>query len=272
MTEPTYDPTTERVYARLPEFYRTMDEQVDWQFKKFISAAVTSLFDIDLLTARIEYIPPENRADYYASLNAHNTYERTSLSDDHAYNESVGYNDQAYYDGSGYTEPPIGETSDLIDGTTADAEWLPYIGQLIGADLSHLTNDFDRRDAVVRNYLGFRAGSREALENAAKQVLTGTKYVRVYPHRDGSGDSIYSIGTEWDVLLITKTEETVSGQSVIDEIVRKGAKPAGVVLHHLLYTATWDNIESLFATWTLLETNGGTWANIELGNADLLPE
>ena len=51
----------------------------------------------------------------------------------------------------------------------------------------------------------------------------------------------------------------------------KGAKPAGVVLHHLTYSATWEIIETAFPTWTLIETNGVTWANIESGNADLLP-
>lgn len=254
MTEPTYDPTTERIYARLPEFYRTMDEQVDWQFKKFVSAVVTSLFDIDLLTARVEYIPPENRADYYASLDAHTTYERPDGIED----PDIGYD-------------PIGETSDLIDGRTADAEWLPFIAQLIGADISRLYTTEDRRDAVVRNYLGFRAGSREALENAAKQALTGGKYVRVYPHRDGAGSSIYSEGTEWDVLIVTKIAETPSFQNIVDEVQRKGAKPAGVVLHHLLYTLTWDNLETMFSTWATLESNGGTWENIEFGNADLLP-
>lgn len=253
MSEPTYGVTTERLYRRLPEFYRNLDAQNDWQFKKYIGSMSDELNDIDVLIARLEYIPPEDRPDYYASLDQYNTYERPSGLED----PDLGF-------------APIGETSDLLDARTADSAWLPFLAQLIGADISDLTSDEDRRDAILFNYLGFRAGSREALEDAAKRVLTGTKFVRVYPHRNGAGGSIYSQGTQWDILLITRLEETPSFADIVNEILRKGAKPAGVVLYHIPYAVTWEVIETTFPTWANIEAVG-TWQNIEFGNADLLP-
>lgn len=254
MAEPTYSITTERIYHRLPEFYRTLDAQHDFHLKKYISAIADELYDIEQLVARLENIPPAKLADYYATLDAYTTYVRPDGVEDPV----LGF-------------APIGETSDLFDGRTADADWLPYIGQVIGADILSLNTEEDRRDAVIRNYLGFRAGSREALENAAKQVLTGEKYIRVYPHRDGAGDDIGHEGTEWDILLITKGSETPGGTAVVDEILRKGAKPAGVVLHHMTYSITWLNFETMYPSWSAVESNGVTWANIETGNAELLP-
>jgi len=253
VAEPIYTPTTERLYLKVPEFYRVLDSQNDWHFKKFISSIGDQLNDIELLVARLEYIPPEERAEYYASLDEFNTYVRPAGLE----TETFGY-------------APIGETSDLLDARTSDYDWLPYIAQLIGADISDLTSEADRRDAIIYNYLGFRAGSREALEDAAKRVLTGSKYVRVYPHRDGSGGSIFSEGTQWDILIITKTEETPSVEDIVAEILRKGAKPAGVVLHHIAYALTWEVLEATFTSWSAIEA-AGSWNNIEFGNADLLP-
>ena len=251
--EPIYTPTTERLYRRLPEFYRILDSQNDWHFKKYISSIADQLNDIDVLVARLEYIPPEDRADYYASLDEYNTFARPAGLE----TETLGF-------------APIGETSDLLDARTSDSAWLAYIAQLIGADISDLVTDTDRRDAIIFNYLGFRAGSTEALQDAAKRVLTGSKYVRVYPHRDGAGGSIFAEGTQWDILIITKSEETPSVEDIVAEILRKGAKPAGVVLHHIAYAVTWEVLELTFPTWANIESVG-TWNNIELGNADLLP-
>lgn len=253
MAEPTYTPTTERLYLKVPEFYRVLDAQNDWHFKKYISAIGDQLDEIETLVARLEYIPLEDRANYYASLDEFNTYSRPAGLE----TTEFGYE-------------PIGETSDLLDARTSDYDWLPYIAQLIGADISGLTTESERRDAIIYNYLGFRAGSREALEDAAKRVLTGDKYVRVYPHRDGSGGSIFSEGTQWDILIITKSEETPSVEDIVAEILRKGAKPAGVVLHHIAYALTWEVLEVSFPNWSAIEA-AGSWNNLEFNNADLLP-
>ena len=254
MSEPTYATTTERIYRQLPEAYRTFDANQNWAFKKYISSIADQLSEVDQLHERLRFVFPDERVDYYASLNEYNTYERPAGLEDPA----LGW-------------APIAETSDLFDGRTADEDWLPYIGQLIGADISSLNTEAERRDAVILNYLGFRAGSREALEDAARRVLTGDKFVRVYPHRDGAGGSIFSIGTQWDILVITKDEETPSFEEVIAEILRKGAKPAGVVINAIAYSFTWEVLESSFPTWASIEATG-YWDDLEIGGADNLPE
>ena len=253
MSEPIYTTTTERIYKRLPEVYRILDAQNEWHFKKYISSISDQLNDIDTLVARLEYILPEDRIDYVNSLNQYNTYTRPAGLEDAAY----GFD-------------PISETSDLLDGRTADEDWLPYIAQLIGASITTLDNEAEKRDAVILNYLGFRAGSREALEDSAKRVLTGTKYVRVYPHRDGLDGSVFHVGTQWDILIITKPGETPSPEDIELEIVRKGAKPAGVILHHIAYTLNWEILESTLPTWTAIDAIA-SWDVLEAGLAEYLP-
>lgn len=254
MSEPIYSVTTERLYRRLPETYRVLDAQNDWQFKKFISSIADQLADIETIVARIEYLAtPENRADFYSSLNQYNTYTRPAGSEDPA----IGF-------------APIEETSDLVDARTADPLWLNWLGQLVGADVVGIPSPVDKRYAILDEYLGIKAGSREALEAAVLQYLTGTKYSRVYPHRNGASGSIISIGTEWDVLIVTKAEETESGADLIAEIIRKGAKPAGVELHHVAYTFTWEVIETSFTSWAQIDATG-SWANFEVAGAENLP-
>ena len=251
--EPRYTTTTERIYRRLPEAYRTLDVQNDWQFKKFISSITDQLDEINTLLARFRYVSPDGLAAYNAALNQYNTYTRPAGLEDPTW----GWD-------------PIPQTSDLLDGRTADASWLPYIAQLIGGDLRDAFTVEQQRDVVVNNYLGFRAGSREALEAAVLDMLTGDKYVRVYPHRDGAGGSVTNVGTEWDILVITKPSESIyTSQQIVDEVVRKGAKPAGVILHHIFYGLIWSDLESNYPTWTSIEA-AGSWSVLEAGNAEIL--
>lgn len=253
MSEPTYSATTERLYARLPESYRNLDIQQNWELKKFISSIADQLGDIDALIQRIEYIPENERFAYYSALNQYNTYQRPPGIEDPAYGWS-----------------PMGETSDLIDGRTANLEWLDYIGMLTGAQVRPLETEDEKRDAIIRGYLGLTAGSRQAVEDAVKRVLTGTKYARVYPQRDGAGGNPLSPGTQWDVLIVTRASETPIGIDLAAEVTNKGAKPAGVILHHIPYNIVWLVIETSFDTWAKIEATL-TWGNFETANADDLP-
>lgn len=156
---------------------------------------------------------------------------------------------------------PIDLTSDLVDPVTADAAWLNWLGQLVGVNTDTLLSEQERRDAVQFASSGFHAGSQTALEDAARSELTGTRYVRVYTH---STDDMAGIGTgtEWDILLVTKTSETPSVAQVVDTVIRKGAKPAGVRLYHKAYevpwsisdTMDWDDRDAL--TWDEYEETG----------------
>lgn len=253
MSEPTYSVTTERIYARLPEVYRTLDIQSDWQFKKYISSIADQLGDIDVLAARLDYIPPESRKEWYAAGNDENTYVRPAGIE----NPSLGF-------------APIYETSDLLDARTADEDWLPYLCQLVGVDLNVVPTSDEKRDAVLNNFIGYKAGSRGALEAAVVSLLTGTKYSRVYPQYKSTGGSSYEPGTQWDVLIITRPEESPASSVILDKIISEGAKPAGVVVYHLAYALVWSILESTFPTWTQIETFE-SWSDLESRGSESLP-
>lgn len=239
-----FDITTERIYANLPEVFRLVDElqqipSSGQPLKRYIRGIAGVHDDIEVLIARINYLDPSERIP--------------------------GLISQDWTQYSRRTEPegaaPIGTTSDLVDPISADDGWLDWLAQLVGVNLENLIGEQERRDAVQSASSGFRAGSKTAIADAARSALTGSKYVVVYDH---STDDVGGIGTgtQWDVLLITKSTETPDLPAVLEAINRKGAKPAGVILHHRAFEATWDAIEAAFPTWDDIEA-AGSWNAIE---------
>lgn len=249
MDEPIYSVTTERIYSRLPEMYRTLDTQNEYQLKTYLSAITDELHDIDLLDARFDYIPPEHNRYFQEALTPLTTYERPAELED----PTLGW-------------APLSQTSDLLDARTADREWLVWLAQLVGTDIRILHDDATRRDAIINNYLGYLVGATESVENAVKQLLTGEKFSRVYPHKD---DTLL-LTNMWDILIVTKADETPDDLDVVAEIERKGVKPVGVVLWHIAYAVTWTVIELTLPDWDTIESIG-TWDNLELGDPELLP-
>lgn len=137
------------------------------------------------------------------------------------------------------------DTSDLVDARTADAEWLDWLGQLFGVRLYPGMTITERRDAVAFASSGFRAGTKVGMADAAKSTLVGGRYAAVYDH------SSYNVGDggQWDVLVVTRSSETPDPTRVLRSIVRKRAKPAGVLLWHRSYGTSWDVLEVTYPTW-----------------------
>jgi hypothetical protein len=148
------------------------------------------------------------------------------------------------------------DTSDLVDPATADSIWLPWLAQLVGVVITPGTDAAGQRDAIANAVNGFRAGTKGAIAAAARTAVTGSQYVAVYDH------SISSIGDggAWDVLVVTKSSETPDSAAVLQAVLDQRAKPAGVQLHHGVYTASWTAVESAYATWT--DATGKTWTQI----------
>lgn len=63
MAEPIFSTTMERLYDRLPEFYRTADEVYDWPLKRWLASVVDIHGEIDVLYDRINYIDPNDGGD-----------------------------------------------------------------------------------------------------------------------------------------------------------------------------------------------------------------
>lgn len=145
-------------------------------------------------------------------------------------------------------------SSELADPIKADVAWLPWLAQFVGLRLEfHGSSTW--RDLLTSNQNGARPGTKEALKEVARHVLTGTKYVEVYDHSISAPGN----GGEWDVMILTVTTETLSDPAA--HITASGLKPAGILLHAVTFESTFDEIEAGFANWNAIEATD--WQGIE---------
>lgn len=228
----------DRLYHRLPEVYRTMDAvNSDWPFKRYLAGVVDLAGQIDQTVVDINGDRPVGPA----------APEPWSLSTE----------DLDEWRSSRALRP-----SALGDPVQAQASWLPWMAQMVGAQLDPAATEQEHRDTIRYATSGWRGGTRSAIADAAKSVLTGSKYARVIPHfRSAVGGGIEP-GTVWDIVIVTITAETPDPSEVLGAVLRKGVKPAGAVLYHSSYQATWDQIEAIFPQWRDWET-AGSWDTIQ---------
>jgi len=166
MSEPIYDDMAEDVYENLPEHFRRVDPVANYHMKKLI-ASMTPLIDtIDKTIQSFDYIPPE--------------------------------------DGGDPDDPS--NTSALVDPTKADPRYFPWLAQIYGVRLNSKLGYEAQRQQLVNASVGYRSGTPEAIEAAAKTYLTGDRYARVYGHSTAAGRGT---GGPWDLLLVTKSSETL---------------------------------------------------------------
>lgn len=237
---PKYSVTTERIWDKLPDVYTDIDEELGSPFKKYVSAIGDILGDVDLLTERLRYrsqIEMEMRRRY---AQRHTTYTHP----DRVLNA-----------------PALGSTSDLVDPRSADRSWLMWLGQLVGVRIDPNDPEFQTRDQIYYASAGYRAGSRDALEKAARTVLNGSRYAMALPHTavDESGNLV--AGTAWDVTILTRASESPDSIIVLNAVNKDTLKPAGVKLYHRVYTASWDALEASLPFWA--DWNTATWDQIE---------
>lgn len=113
-----------------------------------------------------------------------------------------------------------------------DTEWIEL--EAFETDVTGI--DEYLRWQVETGYYGVKAGSREAIIEATKQVLTGTKTVNVYSNWQGN---------PWVIKVYTKTAETpdgvegVSSSRVLQAVER--ARPAGYQVIHEANVAAADS-------------------------------
>lgn len=150
-----------------------------------------------------------------------------------------------------------GDTSALVDPTKAGELGDPYkhlkwLSQLVGARLNQADSIDAQIDAIRFASAGWKAGTRQALADAATSVLTGTRYVSIEPEYAGD---------PWAIAIRTRASETPDDTAVVNAILSKRAKPAGFVLINVSYSASWDTLESLRAEWD--QWDGFSWITIE---------
>lgn len=238
--EPIYSVTTERIYDKLPDVYRETDAQQDYAFKRYISSLGDILGDVDLLIERFRYrsqIELEYRKRY---AQRHTRYEHPNRI---------------------ANAPVLGSTSDLVDPRSADKEWLMWLGQLVGVQVGVNDTDYDTRDSIYYASAGYRAGSKDALEKAARSVLSGSRYAVALPHTKVVSGQLVP-GTVWDLTMLTRQDESPSSFILLQAVNKPNLKPAGVRLYHRTYTASWDALEAALPYWN--DWNTSTWGQIEM--------
>lgn len=221
--------TTERLYRRLPEFYR-LDDEVQGQYPllTYLSWVGDQASDVENLVTRL-------RTDMADPMKADVKWlpwlaQMVGLDfhfdpDEHRYGLAWKFVPQPW----------------SAIHTWRDFEYVV----MPEAGLSNI----ELREAIRDASVGWRAGTKGAIASAASSQLVGSRYVRVYDHSTDATNGI-GIGTQWDVLVVTATSETPSPSAVLDAVSRKKAKPAGVKLWHRSYEATWSVLVAAYPAWT----------------------
>lgn len=229
-----------RLYHRLPEIFRVLDAQDScWVFKRYLGAVLNLAGQLG------------------------------DLIDDIAGNNAVGPLTPAPWgltatELATWTAERTQATSTLGNPAVAEINWLPWLGQLVGARINPASSEQEQRDTITFATSGYRGGTRQAIIDAAKSALTGSQQVTLLLHQKPSGGVIIA-GSAWDLTIITRPSETPDPSAVLAAVVRKGVKPAGVTLWHYAYEASWADLMTDFPLWS--DRNAATWR--EQGEAGL---
>ncbi|HET9144144.1 phage tail protein [Actinophytocola sp.] len=233
---PEMSTLADRLYQRLPEVYRTMDAaDSTWPFKRYLAGLLAVAGQIDDTVDGIGGDRPIGPAQP----------EPWALPADQLAN---------------WRDARLSRASALADPTQAEAAWLPWLAQLVGAVLDPAASEQEKRDTIRYATSGWRGGTRQAIADAAKSALNGTQYVRVLAHTKNSGGSLVA-GTAWEITVVTRLSETPDVNAVLGAVLRKGVKPAGAVLYHYPATASWSAVTTAYNTWA--SRVGKTWLEIE---------
>jgi len=223
---PDVNPIAARIWPRVPEAYRVYDANAGYPFLLYIDTVTSRLGQIqttiDGIRGKRPIGPasPEPWSIHPSELDA-------------------------------YRDNRLNVLSTLGDPLAADPAWLPWLAQMVGGHLDPAASVAEQRDTIRYATSGWEAGSVESIQYAARTALTGSQYALVVPHVLPDG----TIGTPWDVTIFTRTSETPDPAAVIATVLRKGVKPAGVVLHQGSVEAPWDVIEAQRPIWDLWESD-----------------
>lgn len=236
-TVPYMSTLVDRLYQRLPEVYRTMDAAgFDWPLKRYLAGMLATAGSVDNTFDAIRGDFPIGPADP----------QPWALSAD----------EFAVWQSNRLNRP-----SALGDPSQADPRWLPWMAQLVGAPLDPGSSIQEQRDTIAFATSGWRGGTRQAIADAARTALTGSMYAQVVSHVLPSDNGGLDPGGVWDITIITRSSETPDPTAVLNAVLRKGVKPAGAVLHHATYGASWAQVEAVYPTWS--DWNAATWSQIE---------
>lgn len=117
----------------------------------------------------------------------------------------------------------------LLDVDAAPDWALPWLAQFVGVIPLQGLDPASQR-LRIKGAAGFHRGTIEAVKDAARQRLTGTRRVELY-ERDGS---------PWRFRIRTYASETPDPQAVVDAVT--ALKPAGLVFVHEVHSGIEINL------------------------------
>lgn len=133
----------------------------------------------------------------------------------------------------------------LLDPTRSPAGWLPWLAQFAGVRLADGLDEAQQRVRIVETS-GQRRGTVAAIEGAARQLLSGSRLVRLEERTDPDG-----MPDAYRLRVTTFAEETDDPDAV--EAAVRAETPAGLVLHYrMLPGASYDDLAAVHATYDQL--------------------
>lgn len=148
------------------------------------------------------------------------------------------------------TADGFGWQRELDPDTTLSPAWL---GAFVGVTIPDGT-PLARARQLILERRAFRRGSPDAMLEAARELLTGTKRVDLF-ERDGS-----------PYRLRVRTYESETPDPARVRAALEAAKPAGLVLVHEVYPgAEYDERDARFATYNALDASAATYDQLDRG-------
>lgn len=138
----------------------------------------------------------------------------------------------------------------IVDIDSAPASFLQWLGRFKGVNINRALSADEQR-TQIHGAAGFARGTPSAIIAAARQTLTGNKYVFLN-ERDGGA---YRLGVD------TLVSETPDPAATLAAVLKQ--KPAGIVLTHNVIASepVWDQATS---TWDT-SPSGMTWNAVGAG-------
>ena len=136
-----------------------------------------------------------------------------------------------------------GGWTDILDPTASPPEWLGWVAQFAGVRLTRGLTTVEQRQTIVAT-AGQQRGTRTAIRDAARSLLTGDRRVSIDERTDGDGNA-----DAYQLRVTTFASETPGDGSAVEQAILQ-QKPAGLVLHYrVLAESSYADLTAAFASY-----------------------
>ena len=273
------------MYNRIPACYRDADLPLGQPLYRWLASIGDVAGELETLFRRFQYIPPPDRPvemEYVFEQGQEvqlypgpNVYPGGSLFPG-SQGTSLSNWVQLATSGSG-------STSDLVDPSTADPAWLPWIAQMLNVDLDQSAPLPTQRAQLENASAGWNAGTVAAIIRAAANYLvsgevTVTQFTPDQWHYTVSvhfaqigGQSYGNIQAKYPTYGDLQAENATYGDiepstteltNVLEQQV-----PAGMVMTFVVQTGpSYGDVEAAYTTYGALQAAFATYGTLQTWN------